>query len=218
MIYDISPLISPATPVWPTDTPLGRELLSSREKGDPCTVSTLRTTVHIGAHADAPCHFGAGREGIDAVDLTRYLGPCQLLRRPLEGDALLTPEMLPRTIEAPRVLFATSSYHGNPQAPFAAIAAETIDALSHQGVCLVGLDTPSVDPANATTFPAHLGCLAAGMAILEGLVLDAVAEGCYELIALPLRLAGFDASPVRAVLRPLGSLRNEEARMSTTSQ
>ncbi|MCZ6834539.1 MAG: arylformamidase, partial [Planctomycetota bacterium] len=67
----------------------------------------------------------------------------------------------------------------------------------------VGLDTPSVDLQNSKDLPSHARFLANDMAILEGLVLADVPAGLYELIALPLKLMGFDASPVRAVLRSL---------------
>jgi len=86
---------------------------------------------------------------------------------------------------------------------FAALAPELVTWLHERGVCLVGIDTPSVDPFSSKELPAHKTFLKHDMAILEGLMLKDVPEGHYELIALPLRLAGFDASPVRAVLRTL---------------
>jgi arylformamidase len=88
-------------------------------------------------------------------------------------------------------------------AGFAAVEPATIELLAEHGVRLVGIDTPSLDPQQSKTMDAHQAVRACRMAILEGVVLDAVAAGDYELIALPLRLAGLDASPVRAVLRPL---------------
>src|SRR5207244_2645267 len=84
---------------------------------------------------------------------------------------------------------------------FAALSAELVETLYAQGVKLVGIDTPSVDLFDSKDLPAHRTFLRLDMAILEGLVLRDVPEGVYELIALPLRLVGFDASPVRAVLR-----------------
>ena len=75
--------------------------------------------------------------------------------------------------------------------------------LKQHGVRLVGIDTPSVDPFDAADLPAHRACGEHGIIILEGLVLRDVPAGLYELIALPLRLVGFEASPVRAVLRRL---------------
>jgi arylformamidase len=86
---------------------------------------------------------------------------------------------------------------------FAALEPDLVDALHALGVRLVGIDTPSVDLFSSKDLPAHKRFLAHDMAILEGLVLKDVPQGLYELIALPLKLEGFDASPVRAVLRTL---------------
>jgi arylformamidase len=105
---------------------------------------------------------------------------------------------------AERVLLATGSFP-DPEVfseDFAAASPELIDHLHERGVRLVGIDTPSIDPFSSKDLPAHKRCLAHDMGLLEGLVLKDVPAGIYELIALPLPLVGFDASPVRAVLRP----------------
>jgi arylformamidase len=113
--------------------------------------------------------------------------------------------MLNVAIRAPRVLFATGTYpdptHFNED--FAGLSAKLIDYLAEKGVTLVGIDTPSVDPYESENLPAHQAALRRDVAILEGLVLENVPAGIYELIALPLRLVGFDGSPVRAILRTL---------------
>jgi arylformamidase len=104
----------------------------------------------------------------------------------------------------PRVLLRT--YRNTPTAwdsAFTAIAPATIDLLHAHGVRLIGLDTPSLDSEQSKTLDSHQRVRAHRMAILEGIVLDDVAEGDYELIALPLKIRGCDASPVRAVLREL---------------
>jgi arylformamidase len=113
--------------------------------------------------------------------------------------------MLPQSPGAPRVLLATGTYPDPDRftQDFAALSPELVDHLHAEGVRLIGIDTPSVDPFASKELPSHRRFLAHDMAILEGLVLDGVSEGMYELIALPLRLTGFDASPVRAVLRSL---------------
>jgi arylformamidase len=118
---------------------------------------------------------------------------------------LITPADLPCPITRPRLLLATSTFPdpGRFTEDFAALSPELIRHLHGQGVRLIGVDTPSVDPFESKELPAHKTFLAHDMAILEGLVLGGVPEGEYELIALPLRLVGFDASPVRAVLRSL---------------
>jgi arylformamidase len=86
---------------------------------------------------------------------------------------------------------------------FAGLSPELVHTLHGQGVKLIGIDTPSVDLFDSKDLPSHQACLRYDMGILEGLVLAKVPEGTYELIALPLKLVGFDASPVRAVLRNL---------------
>ena len=105
----------------------------------------------------------------------------------------------------PRVLFRT--YREAPQEhwdpAFASIDAAVIVELAARQVVLVGIDTPSVDPETSKTLDAHHAVRDAGMSILEGLVLDSVPPGDYELIALPLKFTNLDASPVRAVLRTL---------------
>ncbi|MBK5099263.1 MAG: cyclase family protein, partial [Gemmatimonadetes bacterium] len=77
-LIDISPRLAPDIAVFPDDTPLSRELLLELERGDPVTLSTLRTTVHLGAHVDAPAHYGAGAASIDELPLDRFVGPCRV--------------------------------------------------------------------------------------------------------------------------------------------
>ena len=205
MIYDISPPISSALKVWPGDVPPAREVQADMKAGDNLTLSALTTSVHVGAHADAPSHYGAAAPAIHERSLDLYLGPAQVVRLAVARGTLLRPDALRDRVRAPRVLFATGSFPDPAvfNEDFAAIAPETIDHLHSRGVRLVGTDTPSIDLFDSTDLPAHNACLRHDMAILEGLVLDGVPEGVYELIALPLRLVGYDGSPVRAVLRDL---------------
>src|SRR2546423_5424974 len=203
MIYEITPPITSRLQVWPGDTPPAREVLLDIRRGDNITLSTLRATVHLGAHADAPSHYGAGAPAIDRRDLDLYLGECQVMR--VSAARATRVARLPAPVTAPRLLLATGTFpdpeHFNED--FAALGPELVEQLGRQGVRLVGIDTPSVDLFDSKDLPAHQACLRCDMAILEGLVLKDVPEGVYELIALPLRLVGFDASPVRAVLRKL---------------
>ncbi len=205
MIHDITPAVSARLQVWPGDTQPSREVLLDMRRGDNLTLSTLHATVHLGAHADAPSHYGAEAPAIHERALDYYLGPCQVMRVAVPRGTRITAAMLPAKVAAPRLLLATGTYpdpeHFNTD--FAALSPELVEALHGQGVRLVGIDTPSVDLFDSKDLPAHLAFLRCDMAILEGLVLAGVPEGLYELIALPLRLVGFDASPVRAVLRPL---------------
>lgn len=204
MIYDISPPVDAKLKVWPGDTPLSREVLADMKDGASFTLSTLHATVHLGAHADAPSHYGAGAPSIGERAPELYLGPCRVVRVAVARGGLITPE-LAGPVDAPRMLFATGTFPDPARfnEDFAAFSPALIDRLHERGVRLVGIDTPSCDPFASKDLPAHKRLLANDMANLEGLVLDAVPPGRYELIALPLKLMGFDGSPVRAVLRTL---------------
>lgn len=203
MLLDISPVVSPRLSVWPGDTPPAREVLCDMKAGDNLTLSTLRATVHLGAHADAPSHYGRDAASIEGVGLEAYVGPCRVIGVNVPAGTRVPVAAVPAGPLPPRVLFRTGTYP-DPERfreEFAALEPALVDALHARGVVLVGIDTPSVDLFSSKDLPAHGRFLAHGMAILEGLVLRDVPDGDYELIALPLRLEGFDASPVRAVLR-----------------
>jgi arylformamidase len=205
MIYDISPPISERLAVWPGDTSPSREVLLDMKRGDNITLSTLRATVHLGAHADAPSHYGANAPAIHKRSLDYYIGPCQVIHIKVGRRESIQLDMLPVPVQAERVLFATGTFpdpeHFNEN--FAALSPELVVALYEQGVKLIGIDTPSVDLFDSKDLPSHQAFLRCDMAILEGLVLREAPAGLYELIALPLRLVGFDASPVRAILKSL---------------
>jgi arylformamidase len=202
MLYDISPPLSDRLAVWPGDTPLSREVLCDLRRGDSVTLSTLHATAHLGAHADAPSHYGAGG-AIHERDLGAYLGPCQVMHVNVTRATRITQAMLPAPIAAPRLLLATGTFPDPTvfNEDFTALSPELALWLHEQGVKLVGVDTPSVDLFDSKDLPVHRAFLRCDMAILEGLVLRDVPDGVYELIALPLKLVGFDASPVRAILR-----------------
>ncbi|MCP3902611.1 MAG: kynurenine formamidase [Planctomycetes bacterium] len=205
VVYDITPTITPDMKVWPGDTPMSREVLLDMPRGDNLTLSTLHATVHLGAHADGPNHYGAHAPSIEQRDLDFYLGPCEVMHVDVPRGTRIGLDDLPAEPSAGRVLLATGSFPDPTvwNEDFCGLEPALVDALQEQGVCLVGVDTPSVDLFQDQSLSAHQRFLAHDMAILEGLVLTGVPEGLYELIALPLKLAGFDASPVRAVLRPL---------------
>ena len=203
MIYDITPPITPDLDVWPGDTPPRREVLLDLARGDTVTLSTLHATVHLGAHADAPSHYGVDGAAIETRSIDDYLGSCQVIRVDVARGTRIAPADVRVPIEADRVLFATGTFpdHEAWNEDFCALDPALVDDLAGRGVRLVGLDTPSVDLFASKDLPAHGRILHHDMAILEGLVLADVPDGIYELIALPLKLVGFDASPVRAVLR-----------------
>lgn len=205
MLIDISPTISSRTRVWPGDNSPEREVLLQLDRGDSVTLSTLRSTVHVGSHADAPSHYGTAGRTIDEQPLDLYVGPCEVMRVEGVQGRRITVDDLPTTPGTERLLLHTGTYPDpeNWNEDFAALDPALVDHLHDCGVRLVGVDTPSVDLFADKALLAHARFLARDMAIIEGLRLDGVAPGRYELIAPPLKLAGFDASPVRAILRTL---------------
>lgn len=172
----------------------------------PVNVGRFSQSVHAGTHADAPLHYAENGQSIEAVDLAVYLGPCRLIDLRGAGPRIEPVDLLPWLVDLPpRVLLRT--YETFPlqdwDSHFKPVAAESIALLSDHGVQLIGVDTASLDPETSKSMEAHRMVSERRMAILEGLMLSAPPPGDYELIALPLALAGLDAAPVRAVLREL---------------
>ena len=208
-LWDISPPLRPGSPVFPGDTAFALTWSATLSADCPVNVSTLTLSPHTGAHADAPLHYSADGVAVGALDLAPFLGPCRVIHAidcgPLiewahlahaMGHALadLPPRLLVRTcVRAPE--------QWTPQ--FSAFAPATVARLAQAGVVLIGIDTASIDPADSKALPSHQQIRQHGLRVLENLVLDEVAEGDYELIALPFKLMTADASPVRAVLREL---------------
>lgn len=202
MLIDISPPVSATIGVWPGDVPFRRRVSQRMEDGGNLALSSMRTTLHVGAHADAPSHYALGGAPIDARPLDLYYGACQVIAVDAARGARLTPSDVKDEIRAPRVLFATGTFP-DPNVfstDFASLSPELVENLHEKGVVLVGLDTPSVDPFDDKELLAHRALFRRDMANLEGLVLSHVAPGLYTLVALPLRIEGADASPVRAAL------------------
>ena len=207
MLIDITPTITSETHVWPGDTPLTREVLMEIDRGDSVTLSTLRATVHLGAHADAPSHYGQGGRTMEEQPLELYVGPCQVMHVAAQRGRRISIDDLPGRPNEERLLIRTGTFPSfeNWNTDFAGLEPDLVDHLHQAGVRLVGTDAPSVDLAEDKEILAHKRFFANDMAILEGLKLDEVAPGRYELIALPLKIGGFDGSPVRAILRTLDS-------------
>jgi arylformamidase len=204
-IWDISPTLSPAIPVWPGDTAFDTQETWKIEGGCPVKVSKVIMSTHTGAHCDAPSHYDKDGKNIDEVALDTYLGPARVIH--CIGAQAVGVEHLQGKLDSVPARVLLRSYSVAPQQrwdeQFCSVSREAIELLAQHGVKLVGIDTPSLDPQESKTMDAHHAIRRNAMAILEGIVLDAVAEGDYELIALPLKMAGMDASPVRAVLRSL---------------
>jgi arylformamidase len=201
-LLDITPRISPRLGVWPGDTPFSREVLLDVESGDNITLSTIRTTVHLGAHTDAPNHYATGSADIADRPLDRYYGPCEVMKVAVARGQRILPADLPRSPTTERLLLRTDTFPDPEQfnTDFASLSSVLVDHLHAAGVRLVGIDTPSIDLFEDKVLESHTAVAGHDMAILEGIVLTEVPDGHYTLIALPLPIEGADASPVRAVL------------------
>ena len=202
-MIDISPTISPRTAVWTGDTPFSQSFLCRFDQGANLDLSTITTTVHIGAHTDAPSHYHPDGQTMEERPLDLYYGSCQIISVDVPRGERIHPEHLNGTeITAERVLFHTRSFPDPNQftTDFNSLSPELIDHCAIRGVRLIGLDTPSVDPYSSKALESHNAIARHDMAVLEGVVLTDVPDGVYTLIALPLKIQGSDASPVRAVL------------------
>jgi arylformamidase len=204
-LWDISPPLSVSTPAFPGDTEYQQTWTLEIGPGCPVNVSAITLSPHLGSHADAPLHYGKDAPAIGAVDLEPFLGRCRVIHAIGQGPLITKAHLEHAAADLPpRVLVRTCATAPTRWSPaFAAFAPETITWLAALGVRLVGIDSPSVDPADSKTLDSHRQLLAHDLRVLENLVLDEVPAGDYELIALPLRLTTACASPVRAVLRSL---------------
>lgn len=204
--YDITPKISSRLAVFPGDQAFERRISMDFKNGDHLGLSSILTTVHLGAHADAPSHYHATGVGIDGRHVGRYLGAAQVVHaRGLKAKECIGRRHVQAPIKSPRVLFYTGSFP-DPEKwedDFNSFEPNFLSELADQGVRLVGIDTPSVDPADSKALEAHQILFARDIAVLEGLWLEGVPEGHYILVAPPLPIENGDASPVRALLLPM---------------
>ncbi|MEJ7932391.1 arylformamidase [Ramlibacter sp. AN1015] len=205
-LWDISPPVHAGSPVFPGDTAYRQSWAATIAPGCPVNVSSITASPHVGAHADAPLHYDPEGAAIGLVPLAPYLGPCRVVHAIGRGP-LVQWQHLEHALDGlpPRVLVRTYARmpidRWDPQ--LAAFAPDVVERLADRGVCLIGIDTASIDPADSKSLPSHQVVRRRGLRVLENLVLDEVPEGDWELIALPLKFTTADASPVRAVLRAL---------------
>lgn len=192
-------------PVWPNDEPFDRVESQRLEQGDPVNLSQMTLSVHAGAHMDAPSHFLQGGPTIDEIDLGRCMGPARVVSVP--SRHAIGPDDLDGALTnmPPRILIRSMRAEdaGRFSTDFSYFRSDTAEALVGQGIVLVGTDAPSIDRFDSTALESHRIFGAGGVVILENLLLTDVPDGDYELIALPLRIVGAEASPVRAVLKQL---------------
>ena len=204
-LIDITPKMGVRTPVYPGDPPFVVRLTASVAAGDPADVSAVSFSAHSGAHVDAPAHLFPGTGDAASLPLERFVGPCLVI-----DLTELEPEAAPSELVRPQTIAAVKALMGGKALPSRvliktrrSLSPECVEAFLAEGVELVGVDVPSIDPADSEELLAHRIALSRGLTVMENLDLSAVMAGSYELIALPLPLEGVEASPVRAVLRSI---------------
>lgn len=207
-IYDITVPISPELPVYPGDPPIELDRVMSLENGDIANVSRLCCSTHIGTHVDPPSHFIPGAMTLDQLPLETLIGPAKVVDT---GDAPFIDAAVLNRCElngATRVLFKTRNSKFWPQEKifredFVYVEPDAARLLVERGVQLVGIDYLSVEKFNFDQPATHLVLLGAGVVIVEGLALQNIRPGDYELVCLPLKIKDGDGSPARVVLREL---------------
>jgi arylformamidase len=208
VILDVSVLVRPGTPEWPGDVPFSCGWSCRLASGAAVNLSHTAGSPHVGTHADAPLHVRDDWPGSELLPLEAFLGPALVLDVSGEPDGVLALDAGDsRLVGCERLILRTGRSIADGVFPSAwpVLAAPTATALAAGGVRLVGVDAPSVDERESKTLDVHHALFGAGAFVLENLDLRGVAAGLYELIALPQRLGGLDAAPVRAVLRRDGA-------------
>lgn len=206
---DVSATLDAAsTPVYEGNAPIDFRFMLDMRKGDPVTLSALSLGAHSGTHIDAPMHFIRDGVSIDKVPVDALIGPARVIDVPDDVQAIDAAELNRHKWKgAERVLFRTrSARRGWMSSPvfhhdFAYVAPDAAQLLANAGVKLVGVDYISAEQYAAKVPRTHQILLGKGIPIVEGLMLDSVSAGDYDLVVLPLKVAGHEAAPARAVLR-----------------
>ncbi|MFS0864816.1 arylformamidase [Fredinandcohnia sp. 179-A 10B2 NHS] len=202
-LIDISQQLRQGIPEWPGDTPYELEMNWSIAKGSSVNVGKVTTSTHIGTHVDAPFHFDNKGKKIHELDLSLYVGKAKVIKVS-ECDEIGVGELKGFDLEGvKRLLICTQSWKDKGEFPKSIpyLQPEVAPYLAEKGIKLIGVDVPSVDPLDSKELKAHHNLHKYRIHILEGIVLEHVEPGDYELIALPLPIVDGDGSPVRAVLR-----------------
>jgi arylformamidase len=206
-IIDISRTLRPDIAVWPGDAPFELAVILDRRHGAAVNLTTLTLSAHTGTHVDAPHHFADGAPTIEELDLQPYWGPARVVTVRKSAGPLLPADFAGVDLAGAERLLVHSEVSALDPAVFPQEyvypTPELADFLGKLGVILYGSDSPSMDAMDSKTLPGHNALRRNGIAILEGLELGRAPDGLYDLVALPLKIAGGDGSPVRAVLRTL---------------
>ena len=203
VIIDISRPLSKETAPWPGDVPFSLEWTTRIADGATVNLSAFQMSPHVGTHADAPLHVTEGAPGIDAVSLDGYIGSARVVTVPGRPKQVLPGHLAAfDLLQPPRILLRTGSDPDHKAFPSqcTTLSPELARLLARSGVKLVGIDTPSIDPIDSKELIAHKTLHEGGVVWLENLDLTHAPDGVYLLAALPLRIPGADAAPVRAVL------------------
>jgi arylformamidase len=192
-------------PAFPGDPPFRVEPVASLERGDPYAVARLSLGSHAGTHVDAPRHFDPNGTTVDRLELDVLNGPCQVVDARGGGADVGPSAIAALPPGTSRVLFRTDNSvrwtaGPGPHGRSVGLELATARILGDLGVRLVGLDALSVETDRSGRFPVHRELLGRGIVIVEGLLLDGVAAGPYELTCLPLPVRGGDGAPARVVL------------------
>jgi arylformamidase len=207
-LIDISPPLRVGMGVFPGDARFETSQTFTIGPGCPVNVASIAMSTHCGAHADAPLHYDAAGASIDQVELGDFIGPARVIDARGKDPLCRFDEIAAALDGVPRRVLLRLMDQLDPMvwpSGFRALTVETVEGLAAHGVRLIGVDVPSVDPETSKDLPAHMTCHRHDIRIVENLVLADVVPGDYELIALPLKLQGLDAAPLRTVLRPLVS-------------
>ena len=210
-IWDISRTLSNDLAEWPGDEPCCFRLTRQKVKGESVNLGAISMSVHNGTHADAHFHFDTNGESIEKAPLETYLGRAtvvDLAQAFLDSKEkhLITIEDLRPSAEAiaatSRLLVKTGRWSDSAVFPnqIPVIAADVPAWLQKNGVKLLGMDLPSVDEIDSKSLQNHHALARAGIAIVESLDLSDVASGIYQFAAPPLKIAGGDGAPMRAIL------------------
>ena len=210
-LWDISRTLSNDLAEWPGDEPCRFRLTREKTKGESVNLGAISISVHNGTHADARFHFDTNGESIEKAPLETYLGRATVVDLgqaflDTKEKRLITIEDLRPSAEAiastSRLLVKTGQWNDSTIFPdkIPVIAADVPAWLQKNGVKLLGLDLPSVDEIDSKSLQNHHALAHAGIAIIESLDLSNVASGIYHLAALPLKIAGGDGAPIRAIL------------------
>jgi arylformamidase len=205
---DATATLDPSTtPVYEGDAPMKFDFLKDMRKGDALTLSAYSLGAHSGTHVDAPMHFVRDGASVDRVPLEPLIGPARVIDIPDSVQAIDAAELgrhqwrgaervLFRTRSALRGWMSSSTFHRD----FAYVAPDAAQLLADAGVRLVGIDYISAEQFGAPAPQTHRILLGKGIPIVEGLALERVSAGDYDLIVLPIKVGGHEGAPARAVL------------------